>query len=120
MSTLINVFQLFRWITSDFVQTLIEKFFLSLKNYCSQPVCIQIAPEVKLCNKMKQLVRNYYCYFVFVNKIHDGGVMDPTSGDKANESEKLNSHPKSIQHFKYLLDILDRKDYFEFYSREAN
>lgn len=53
----------------------------------------------------------------FVNKFHDGGFIDVAANkDRANENEnsKLYSHPECIEQLKYLLDIFDRRGYFDF------
>lgn len=45
----------------------------------------------------------------YVNQSFDGGFLEAT-----NESGKLYSHPECIEQLKYLLDLFDRRGYFDF------
>lgn len=50
----------------------------------------------------------------YVNKSFDGGFIEVVSDEPANDSGKLYTHPECIQQLKCLLDIFDRRGYFDF------
>lgn len=60
------------------------------------------------------------CLFIiglrYVNKFYDGGFLDVSNSERSqqNGNDKLYSHPECIEQLKYLLDIFDRRGYFDF------
>lgn len=50
----------------------------------------------------------------FINESFEGGFIEVVSDERANDSGKLYSHPECIKQMKLLLDIFDRRGYFEF------
>lgn len=52
----------------------------------------------------------------YVNKFHDGGFIDIANdeNESGKETDKLYTHPDCIQQLQYLLDIFDRRGYFDF------
>lgn len=50
----------------------------------------------------------------FVNKAFDGGFLDVVSDQRTDGIGKLYSHPECIKQLKYLLDIFNRRGYFDF------
>lgn len=52
----------------------------------------------------------------FINKFYDGGFLDVLDTDQkdVNDNSTLFSHPESVEQVKYLLNIFDRRGYFDF------
>lgn len=51
----------------------------------------------------------------FVKKSYDGGFMDVFSDDGESDApESFYSHPECIEQLKYLLNLFDRRGYFDY------
>lgn len=76
--------------------------------------------DIQLATFRVDLHNAFICLFIiglrYVNKYHDGGFLDVSNDEKAkkNGHDHLYSHPECIEQLKYLLDIFDRRGYFDF------
>lgn len=91
--------------------------FLQLLKFPGQ---IPTLSDIQLACFSKNFYTSLLTLFIvglrFINKFHDGGFLDVLNTDKkdVNKNGMLFSHPESVQQVKYLLNMFDRRGYFDF------
>ncbi|XP_055298054.1 uncharacterized protein LOC129566290 [Sitodiplosis mosellana] len=92
------------------------KYLKLLKFPGKIPTLLDIQSDCYRIDLFTTLIILFIVALRFVDKFHDGGFFDVVNGDQkdGNTSDKLFSHPECTEQVKYLLDMFDRRGYFDF------
>lgn len=90
----------------------LTRFLKQLKFPAKLPTLLDIQSAVFKVDLYNALIVLFILGLRHVNQCFDGGFLEVLDDDTS--SGKLYSHPQCIEQLKYLLDLFDRRGYFDY------
>lgn len=87
--------------------------YLKLFKYHKIPTLLDIQTACFRVDFFNALITLFIIGLRYINKFHDGGSVD-IAKNSGNENNILYTHPDCIEQLKNLLNIFDRRGYFDF------